>query len=110
MTAVDTIEMRLSELQRSVDVGNAKMDGQLALLVQRSDQAALTLAEQRRWVEAEFARRDKEAQDEEKARIAADETLAKRTTNLERRAAMYAGATAVLGAGAGSFLTHLLSH
>jgi hypothetical protein len=34
-----TVELALSELRRSVDVGLAKIEGQLALLLQRAEQA-----------------------------------------------------------------------
>lgn len=51
------IALRLAELQRALDVGLARIDGQLALLVQRSDQTDRRVAElEERVAELEKAR------------------------------------------------------
>lgn len=110
MSGIDALALRLTEVQRAVDVGNAEARGQLALLVQRSDQAQLALAEQRRWAEGEFARHERELAAEEHAREKADRTLSAEVAALRTRAAMYSGVGITLAAIGGTLLGHYLPH
>lgn len=47
-----SMELALSELRRSVDVGLAKLEGQLALLLQRSEQAERRADQQGKEIDA----------------------------------------------------------
>jgi hypothetical protein len=104
------LQLRLTDLQRSIDVGNAETRGQLALLVQKSEQAATTHAEFRASVEKEFERHAHALAVEETERVRADGELARKVDALRLRGAMVVGGASVLGAGVGSVVTVLLSH
>lgn len=104
------VQLRLTELQRSIDVGNAETRGQLALLVQKSEQAATTHAEFRASVEKEFERQARALELEEGERVRADAELGRKVDALRLRGAMVVGGATVLGAGVGSVVTVLLSH
>lgn len=119
--SADTIELRLAELRAAVDVGNERTAGQLALLVERSNEAKLALEAQRTWVEKELERhtRDHEAEEaartkadeaEQTAREKGDEALAADVRTLLLKNAVWTGVGFTLSALGGTLLGHLWPH
>jgi hypothetical protein len=78
MPGLESLALRVAELRGAVDVGNERTAGQLALLVERSQEAKLALEATRVWVEKELARHEREQADERAAREKADAELASR--------------------------------
>lgn len=100
-----TTEMRLAELQRSVDVGNATIGGQLALLVQRGDQSDRAMAEVRASVEKANVRVDKL---DERA-DGQDKRMGDQDSRIARAFGIAVGASVVLPTASG-FVLWALSH
>lgn len=85
VNAVDGIELRVAEVQRSVDVGMAEIKGSLAVLVQAGDHAKQAITDLDLRIKAEFDRRDKADADQER-----------RLRSVERKAYMVSGAAGAI--------------
>jgi hypothetical protein len=93
-----SLDLQLSDLRRALDVATTKIDGQLAVLLQRSD-----YAEQRAREQSERFTADITAVN---LRIDAQD---KRTDGLDRKVYFMAGVAATIGSGVGVLAT-VVSH
>jgi len=97
---VETVELRVMEVQRSLDVGMAEIKGTLGVLLQGAQQMNQRLDEHAQRVKEEFERRDRDLTAAFLARDTADNDREGRLRGVERRVYMAAGAAGVLSASA----------
>lgn len=101
-----SLDLQLSELKRSLDVATTKIDGQLAVLLQKSDYAEQRARESAERVAAELAMRDAKMNHFE-ARLDGYES---RLDALKGRVYFMAGVAATLGGTAGVIASVVTKH
>lgn len=101
-----SLDLQLSELRRSLDVAITKIDGQLTVLLQKSEYAEQRARESAERIAAELAARD--------AKIAHFEmrleTYEGRMDNLKGRVYFMSGMAATLGGAAGIIVALVTKH
>lgn len=90
-----SLDLQLSELRRSLDVATTKIDGQLAVLLQKSDYAEQRVRESAERFAAELASRDVRATGYELRMNTQDD----RMDRIERKVFFMAGMAAAIGSG-----------
>jgi uncharacterized protein (DUF3084 family) len=112
-----SLEIQLSELRRSLDVATTKIDGQLAVLLQKSDYAEQRARESAERIAAELAARDAklnhletklEAQETRfESRVSVQDT---KIDNLKGRVYFMAGMASAVGGAVGVITTIVTKH
>lgn len=103
-----SLDLQLSEIRRSLDVATTKIDGQLAVLLQKSDYAEQRARESAERVAAELAARDAKLNhfetklDAQESKFEAQIALVNtKYDNLKGRVYFMAGVAATIGSAAG---------
>lgn len=112
-----SLDLQLSELRRSLDVATTKIDGQLAVLLQKSDYAEQRARESAERIAAELAARDAKLNhfetklDAQEAKFDAQLAVVNtRYDNLKGRVYFMAGVAATIGGAAGIITTIATRH
>lgn len=101
-----SLDLQLSELRRSLDVAITKIDGQLTVLLQKSDYAEQRARESAERIAAELAARDAKMAHYE-TRL---ETYEGRMDNLKGRVYFMSGMAATLGGAIGLVTALVTKH
>jgi VIT1/CCC1 family predicted Fe2+/Mn2+ transporter len=101
-----SLDLQLSELRRSLDVAITKIDGQLTVLLQKSDYAEQRARESAERVAAELAARDAKMEHFE-TRL---DTYARESSALKAKVYFMSGIASALGGAIGIVTSFLVKH
>ena len=108
LAEVDSVELKITDMQRDLAVGMSDIKGSLAVIMTKSEQTERTLAEQARRFEQDQARQDAALVAALLVRDKADEDREGRLRSVERKAALYAGVGMTIATVAGTLLGNFL--